>query len=229
MQENIVDPDLREWVMPDFTTTNVTDKVVASVVFMGAMSHYFDYDSGTGWYSLRYFNLCSSIRFKRLLSSTEYPNRGEKKDWEVILSKIEKIPSLGEEHRQWHQLLVPVIKRFVTCFAEPHTMAGFWQTILHHIEGGSGQPESYSGWLNAFLFWTDEGECLKQKYDNEEKDWDYYLDLKDEGILYLDDVAFLEVAADDVAFGWTTVDVQIDDTYNGHVKYMTTMMAGSVG
>lgn len=121
------------------------------------------------------------------------------------------------------------MKRFVEGFDEPEKMVGFWQTILSHIEGGSGEPESYSGWLNAFMFWTDEGENLKQKYDKREIDWEFYLDLKDEGALYLDDVAYHQVPADDVAFGWTTVDVQIYDTYNGHGVYMTTMIAGSVG
>ncbi len=32
-----------------------------------------------------------------------------------------------------------------------------------------------------------------------------------------------------MAFGWASVDVQIDDTYNGHGVYMTTMIAGSAG
>jgi hypothetical protein len=48
MQENVVDPDLREWVVPDFTTTQETDKVVASIVFMGSMSKYFSYAGSTG-------------------------------------------------------------------------------------------------------------------------------------------------------------------------------------
>ena len=48
MQDSIVDPELREWVMPSFTTTTELDRVVASITFMGALSEYFDYGGVTG-------------------------------------------------------------------------------------------------------------------------------------------------------------------------------------
>jgi hypothetical protein len=90
MQEQIVDKDLREWVIPNFTTTTETDIVVASVAFMGAMSAYFDYGGRTG---------CG------LPSVTLM---GEQKDWEVILEKLEKVKTLGDEPTQWYvHLLSP--------------------------------------------------------------------------------------------------------------------------
>lgn len=42
MQENI-DPYLRELVVPEFSRATKNDRVVASVVFMGAMKNYFSY------------------------------------------------------------------------------------------------------------------------------------------------------------------------------------------
>lgn len=37
IQKSVVDPDLREWIMPGFTTTTEQDEVVASILMMGAM------------------------------------------------------------------------------------------------------------------------------------------------------------------------------------------------
>ena len=44
MQANIVDEGLREWVLPDFTTTTRDDICTASVVMMGTMQKYFSYE-----------------------------------------------------------------------------------------------------------------------------------------------------------------------------------------
>ncbi|KAE9364239.1 hypothetical protein N431DRAFT_519504 [Stipitochalara longipes BDJ] len=198
IQDDVVDPNLKEWAMPDFTTTRETDKVVASIVFMGSMSKYFSFGGSTG----------CGIPSVTLL--------GEKKDWETILSRIGKLPSLGDEPRQWHRLLVPVIQRFVKGFDKPDSMANFWQTIVHHVQGGSGQPDRYSGWLNAFIFWNESGDCLMKKHEIQ-------------NTLHIGNVIYHQVGTDDVAFGWASVDVKIDDTHNGHGIYMTTMIAGSIG
>jgi hypothetical protein len=46
MEEHIVDPDLRDWIIPDFSTTTVTDTTVASIAMMATMKEYFSYTSG---------------------------------------------------------------------------------------------------------------------------------------------------------------------------------------
>ncbi|KAF4453139.1 hypothetical protein F53441_4136 [Fusarium austroafricanum] len=48
--EHIKDPSLRDWVLPSFTTTTASDRVVGSVLLMGAMKAYFKY----GWKAHRY-------------------------------------------------------------------------------------------------------------------------------------------------------------------------------
>ncbi|CZR54901.1 uncharacterized protein PAC_04786 [Phialocephala subalpina] len=101
MQEYIVDPNLREWVMPEYSMTTENDRVVASVVFMGAMKNYFSYGGRTG---------CG------LPSVTLI---GEKEDWELILSELEKIASLGEKATEWHNQLVPICQRFTETFQQP--------------------------------------------------------------------------------------------------------------
>ena len=43
LEKNIVDPELREWIIPDFSTTTRDDRVVASVLMMGTLQKYFSY------------------------------------------------------------------------------------------------------------------------------------------------------------------------------------------
>ncbi|KAI6781228.1 uncharacterized protein J7T54_002586 [Emericellopsis cladophorae] len=43
MHKFVVDKDLRQWILPDFSTTNDNDTVVAAALFMGAMQEYFKY------------------------------------------------------------------------------------------------------------------------------------------------------------------------------------------
>jgi len=46
--KNIKDPSVRKWVVPDFSTTTPTERVVGSVVLMTAMKTYFDYEISAG-------------------------------------------------------------------------------------------------------------------------------------------------------------------------------------
>ncbi|KAJ7866505.1 hypothetical protein B0H13DRAFT_2352524 [Mycena leptocephala] len=39
----IIDPTLREWVMPDFSTTTLNDKTVGAIVMMSTLKAYFEY------------------------------------------------------------------------------------------------------------------------------------------------------------------------------------------
>ena len=134
LEKNVVDKDLRRWIMPSFTTTTYTDQVVAAVVMMGTLKKYFTY----------FFDLDCGLPSVTLL--------GERSDWEDILMRLEKLPSFGEEARQWYELLKPVIARFVKTFDEPDTeeTKDFWQRIAHRFGGGSG-PRYYSGCVVLLL------------------------------------------------------------------------------
>ena len=43
IQENVLDPELREWVMPAFSTTTEHDNVVAAILLIGATQSYFSF------------------------------------------------------------------------------------------------------------------------------------------------------------------------------------------
>lgn len=41
--QNVVDSELREWIMPAFSTTTEKDKIVASIVLMASLQKYFGF------------------------------------------------------------------------------------------------------------------------------------------------------------------------------------------
>lgn len=94
IQKNVTDPDLRDWVMPSFSTTTNTDKVVGSVLFMGAMQKYFSYN----------FSLDCGIPSVTLL--------GEIDDWKDILVRLDKIDQLGAEPARFATMLRVIVRMF---------------------------------------------------------------------------------------------------------------------
>ena len=132
MEEQIADPSLREWVVPNFTTTTPVDKTTCAIVMMG-MTDYFPYK----------FNLRCGIPKVTL--------EGEKKDWEAIPHCLEHLKKYGTQTIAWYHLLRPVLSRFVTAYDDHPTHADnldFWNKAAHR-ELGSG-PQWLSGWITAF-------------------------------------------------------------------------------
>ena len=102
IQKHAVDPELREWVMPNFSTTTTHDRIVASIVFMGAMQKYFNY-------------MCALA-----CGLPSVTLQGERADWQKLLNRLEKLPSLGKEAKKWHSLLAPVFQRFLLTLSLIH-------------------------------------------------------------------------------------------------------------
>ena len=194
IEKNVVDPELAGWVMPNFSTTTDEDRIVGSVLFMGAMQSYFAYK----------FELSCGIPTVTLL--------GELEDWELLLSRLDKLRTLGDEPSQWFELLQPVLKRFVHSFKEPGSdkVVDFWQRVAH-VEGMGSGPRYYAGWITAFCFWDVDGK-VKSQIDKE--------------CLVLDGARYHRINSNDVPPGFSSVPVLIDD--NGE-EVPSMMIAGSVG
>ncbi|KAJ5624392.1 hypothetical protein N7510_000701 [Penicillium lagena] len=143
IQQNVVDPELRDWIMPSFSTTTTTDEVVAAVIMMGTMQKYFSYE----------MEMTCGIPSVTLL--------GEKDDWEQLQSRIDKISTLGEEPTYFASLLKPVLEKFVASFDDSPSpdVVDFWNQCVHFEWMGSG-PDYLSGWVTAFCFWNTEGKTL---------------------------------------------------------------------
>jgi Domain of unknown function (DUF4419) len=134
IEQNVVDPDLRKWMMPAFTTTTEHDKVIASILMMGSMQKYFNFKCV----------IACGIPSVTLL--------GQKSDWQLIDQRLDKLLTFGTEPSQWHSLLKPVLSRFIGSFDNPalEENVSFWQKIAHYRSGGSG-PSYYSGWITGKL------------------------------------------------------------------------------
>lgn len=207
IEENILDPELRTWIMPAFSTTTDSDRVVAAISMMGAMQKYFSYT----------MCLMCGIPSVTLL--------GERKDWEQMVKKLDKIPQFGSEPALFAQLLRPVLEHFVASFDNPSSpdVLEFWNKCAHELSGGSG-PTYLSGWITAFCFWDEDGKsrCAKQRVGRvtQENIAGYWVGCE------LDGVLFHKVETDDIPLGASSVPVKVDD--NG-VPHETKMLAGMFG
>ena len=140
---------------------------------------------------------------------------GTKSDWESLLKKSEKLLEYGDQTKQWHRLLKPVLTHFVAAFDEPESRENkaFWQKIAHVDEGGSG-PHYLSGWITAFCFFDNKGMPPKEN------------SLASRDGANLGGVQFHRVETGDIPPAYAEVDVLLDD--NGQ-EFNTIMVAGSVG
>lgn len=136
--EHIKDPSVREWVMPQFSTTTNTDTTVYAVVLMATMQTYFRYK----------FELCCGIPHVTLLGTVA--------DWESLASRIDRLLEFGELMCTWHALLKPILLEFVQS-ANGKPNIDFWDRICHKKGGGSG-PRYLGGWITAFCRFSEKGD-----------------------------------------------------------------------
>ena len=120
--ESIKDPSMREWILPQFTTTTKADQAVASIMIMSTVQKHFT------------FCCCMSCGLPSVTLS------GQKSDWEKLATKAERIAIFGDKPKIWLGLLKPVLSRFIASFDTPDSKEtkAFWQTIAHYSGGGSG-------------------------------------------------------------------------------------------
>jgi hypothetical protein len=204
IQENVKDPNFRDWIMPAFSTTTVCDRTTAAVLMMGSMQAYFSY------------KMCCACGIPSVTLL------GERADYEDILQRLDKLPELGAETSTFADLLRPVLRNFIATFDKEKSdlTRDFWSKIAHRSGGGSG-PSYLGGWLTAFCFWDNKGKSMH----------DYGLRTKqyfggDPELLVLDGVKYHRVDTSDIPNGFASVPVKVDD--NG-TAYHTKMLAGAIG
>lgn len=135
IDENLVDKTVKDWIIPNFSTTTSNDIVSCGIVFMATTKKYFKYECCL---------LCG------------IPNitlEGTVADWKSILVRLKKLKeyNLGT----WYDMLKPILKEFVAAKKKkPNTK--FWNRICDHYGGGSG-PSYISGWLTAFAVFDEDG------------------------------------------------------------------------
>jgi len=136
---------LRGWIVPDFSTTTPSDRIVGCAALMGAMKEYFSYTAHTR---------CGIPRITL---------EGTREDWEEILRRADRIAEYGDECVLWHRMLMPVLRRFVATFDDSglkkHETKKFWESMVQYKNPGSGTPY-FSGWLTAFCAFDVKGNWL---------------------------------------------------------------------
>ncbi|KAG9253049.1 uncharacterized protein F5Z01DRAFT_659044 [Emericellopsis atlantica] len=204
MHKFVVDKDLRQWILPDFSTTTDNDTVVAAGLFMGAMQEYFTYK----------FRLLCGIPSVTLL--------GEKHDWVRLRDRLEKIDEWGTDAQEFALRLKKVLDFFVRTFDEPEgsEVIEFWSKIAHYKGGGSG-PTWISGWMTAFCRWDNHGK--RAKFEVSEHPW---YSRSETAECELDGITFESVESKNIPLGYTKVPALLDD--NGTI-YNTEIVAGMVG
>jgi hypothetical protein len=143
IQARVQTPWLRDWIVPDFSTSTADDVMTANILMMGLMKAYFKYEGGI---------ICGLPSVTLL---------GEKADWEKLLARLDRLSEFGDEPETYRTRLAPILKRFVKSFDAPDSdeTRQFWgQIVFAGYESMCGAaPLELSGWITGFLFWDTEG------------------------------------------------------------------------
>ncbi|KAJ7878939.1 hypothetical protein B0H13DRAFT_2346264 [Mycena leptocephala] len=139
VEKNVVDPTLRAWATPAFTTTTANDTTVSAVLLMATLKKYFTYIIMLGGCGIQRVTL-----------------DGEQSDWVDILGRLERLKEYGLETATWYHLLRPVIDRFVAAFDDPASAANvdFWQRQGGQVAAASSGHDAAPETLNAAEFWA---------------------------------------------------------------------------
>lgn len=205
IEENVIDKELRTWMMPSFTTTTESDTVVAAILMMGAMQSYFEYG----------MCLMCGIPSVTLL--------GVREDWVTLVGKLDKLHRLGDEPARFAQLLRPILNHFVASFDESPEAIDFWSKCADRESMGSG-PDYLSGWISVFCFWSQYDGKMMYRETIHPRDRPEFQSRDTE--MGLDDALSRRVNINTVPAAFASVPVSVDD--NG-VQYETMMVAGLIG
>ncbi|KUM58095.1 hypothetical protein ACN42_g9070 [Penicillium freii] len=206
MEKRVVNPDLRNWIMPAFTTTTASDEVIAAIIMMGSMQKYFSYQ----------FTLRCGIPSVTLL--------GEREDWSLMVTKLDRLAHLGDEPARFAQLLRSVLNNFVASFDNPESpdTLSFWSKCADRRGGGSG-PTYLTGWISVFCFWGNDGKLLYPEAILPECSPGFQARNPEFG---LDQALSRLINTDEVPLGYVSVPVTVNNL--GH-KFDAVMLAGLIG
>ena len=214
IKENVKEPELKEWIIPNFSTTTDEDISVASIVMMGTFQAYFEYIYMVG---------CGFPSVTLL---------GERSDWQSIRIKLDQLSQYHEEAAEWANILIPTINHMVSTFDEPDSLKtkDFWMRCAFEAgRVGSGFGfVTLSGWITAFCYWGEDGKRTFEYTDEMCMRDTHGATLKERKRLLLDGARFPLISPKAVPRGIVTVPIKLKD-FEERVERKTTMVAGLVG
>ncbi|MFN8209154.1 MAG: DUF4419 domain-containing protein [Bacteroidales bacterium] len=120
--------DYYDFFVPTFSTTGMVEHTALEITMLEAMKEEFVY-IGEGGCGIPYISL-----------------KGTRDDWEDILTRLEKLNSMGLDH--WSKELEAVIKSFIHVYDNQIDL-GFWRDIFKSAEDYDGLY--ISGWILKFF------------------------------------------------------------------------------
>ncbi|KAI0135939.1 hypothetical protein F4776DRAFT_109914 [Hypoxylon sp. NC0597] len=218
IQDNVVDPELRQWMIPDFSTTTNHDKAVAAFGMMGAMQQYFEYTIVGG---------CGLPSVTLL---------GTRDDWEMLANRINKLYEYGEECKHWASLLRPIMRYMLRTFDEPDSqeVKDFWLRVAYEAgsDGSLRGIRTLSGWITAFAFFDDDGKVATDYTEEEIRQMDKKDDEPilgpDRKRLILDGVSYPLISRKNIPRGITLLPVTLIDVEVG-AQIFATAISGTIG
>ncbi|KAH7106138.1 hypothetical protein BKA62DRAFT_688984 [Auriculariales sp. MPI-PUGE-AT-0066] len=181
LSKRVTDTKLRSWIIPDFSTTTETDRIVGCAVFMGAMKKYFSYSGGTD---------CGIPRITL---------EGTRGDWEEVLTRADRLQEYGNECVPWHRLLMPILRGFIATFDDPELtkpeIREFWGRSVQYSEQMSGVT-NIAGWISAFYPFDSEGNSVRQS---------------NERGVFIEGIHYPVIEISDIPACYATVDIKFRD------------------
>ncbi|KAF4419343.1 hypothetical protein FACUT_11511 [Fusarium acutatum] len=152
---------LLDWIKPGFSTSTAQDDVTATVLMMGLMQHFFEYEG----------MMVCGIPSVTLL--------GEREDWVKLGEKVEMLKEFGDEAVGFAERLKPIMKRFLSSWDVDGEGDGetrlFWEQIVRAKKKwscGEGASEwDVSGWITGFMYWDRDGK-VRGVYEDWYDNWD---------------------------------------------------------
>ncbi|KAM9970834.1 hypothetical protein ACTFIR_002698 [Dictyostelium discoideum] len=146
IQSNIKDPSIKDLIIPNFTTTTESDKVVFSIALMSTMKNYFNFV------------------FKTYCGLSEVTLLGEINDWINLKERVEKLIQFDNKNgeiKKWLVHLLPVIDKFVDSVnGNPDTT--WWNQIVDYREQSGSNV--LTGWLATFCVFDNDGKYNDDEY-----------------------------------------------------------------
>jgi hypothetical protein len=145
--ESNTNSEIREWIIPNFTTTTPTIRTVGAITLMSAMKKYFSYS----------VTLSCGIPAVTL--------RGTLGDWELLRHKIERLKDFQQPVlTEWYHVLVPILDQFVSSYCG-NVDQDFWNRCCCRLARRSG-PDFLEGWILAFVPFNEDNKYILPPYSS---------------------------------------------------------------
>lgn len=143
IEEHLVDKEIRDWLIPDFTRTTDNNVAVASMTMLAIFNQFFSYAGHTG---------CGFPSVTLL---------GQQSDWSNIRARLDLLLSdrYSTELSAWAKLLAPILDRFVLTFTSPENsdLKSSYLSCVHTDPQMSGRTTTFDGSITAFTYFCVNG------------------------------------------------------------------------